>query len=483
MQSSRRKNISSFFLITSTLVFLVTSSPENNGTSPSSSSSAQTQISRQTLEIIIGTGSPPPAYPPDDGGCPDCMPTPEPPACPPPPSPRPRPTPTPTPPSALSANLRQAIKVIQRLKKRINRTPITDTWTGDKICYDKSKYKGFFCYQRGKESKFRIGGVKFNVLGFNYQKGPLDVNDFIDTVSEDLVFFHINSNNFSGDIPSEILKIPRFYELDLSNNKFTGPFPKPILSANLTILDLRFNKFSGPLPSKVFELDLDVLFLNNNEFSGNIPQNLGKLPVLYLSLARNKFTGSIPNSIGEASRNLLEILLLDNQLSGCLPYEIGLLKKTRLFDASFNQLTGPIPHSFGCLEKLNIMNISNNQLYGEVPESLCKLGDLEKLQFKFNYLTQVGPECRKLINKGVLDVNMNCIFDLPVQRTRKECQDFFSKSYVCSDAQRLTTQLPCKIPDQIPRSGEETPRRTKEAMAPSPSYAALNNRRALLSMQ
>lgn len=325
-----------------------------------------------------------------------------------------------------------------------------------------------------------------NGQGISGRSGQVDLKDLIEDISEDLVFFHINSNNFSGNIPSEIIKVPRFYELDLSNNKFGGPFPKPILSTNLTILDLRFNKFTGPLPPEVFQLDLDVLFLNNNEFSGNIPKNIGKLTVLYLSLARNKLTGSIPNSIGEASRNLVEILLLDNQLSGCLPYEIGLLKNIRLFDASFNQLTGPIPYSFGCLDKLKIMNISNNHLYGEVPESLCKLGDLEKLQFKLNYLTQVGPECRKLIKNGVLDVSMNCIFDLPSQRTRKECQDFFSKSYVCPDAHRLTTYLPCKIP----RSGEEeTSRRTKEAMPPSPSYpsyAALNNRhnrRALLSMQ
>ncbi|KAL2477280.1 Leucine-rich repeat (LRR) family protein [Forsythia ovata] len=89
-----------------------------------------------------------------------------------------------------------------------------------------------------------------------------------------------------------------------------------------------------------------------------------------LTLANNKFIGPIPKSIGlgQASKTLIEVLFLNNQLSGCLPCEIGLLGKTRVFDVSRNFLTGPIPQSFACLFKMEILNLANNQFYGPVPE-------------------------------------------------------------------------------------------------------------------
>ncbi|CAK9161431.1 unnamed protein product [Ilex paraguariensis] len=363
-----------------------------------------------------------------------------------------------------------AIKVIREFGKRITYDPqgITKTWRGNNICKDRSTYKGFICAE--VRSKTRVVGVKFNGFNFNGRNEKLTFDNFIEDL-KDLVIFHVNSNNFTGNIPSQINKNPHFYELDLSNNKLTGTFPMSVLNAtNLTFLDLRFNNIVGLVPPQVFKLDLDVLFLNNNMFDGQIPDNLGSTPVLYLTLANNKFTGPIPKSIGQASNTLLEVLFLNNQLSGCLPYEIGLLRKATVFDASKNSLTGPIPHSFGCLVRMEEMNLSYNQFYGPVPEMLCKLMNLDQLALKFNYFTQVGPECRKLITKGVLDVSMNCILDLPSQRTPAECSTFFSQHGSCPDEWSLN-YIPCKINHSITQDISD--RAPRSAMRPSPSYAAL----------
>ncbi|KAL3722088.1 hypothetical protein ACJRO7_034445 [Eucalyptus globulus] len=331
---------------------------------------------------------------------------------------------------------------------------VTATWNGKgvKIC----NYTGFTCATVPGYKMLGLTGADFHGFGFCNDKGQLTIDNFIGKLP-DLVFFHANSNNITGRIPSSISTLKYFYELDLSNNKLQGTFPMTVLGATrLTVLDLRFNNLIGPLPPQVFTVDLEVLFLNK-KFNGTIPENLGKTPVSDLTLA-NKFTGPIPRSIGQTSKSLLEVLFLNNRLSCCLPYEIGLLKKTATFDASINQLTGPIPHSFGCLQQMNQLNLSYNHLYGPVPEMVCVLPKLSALTLNNNYFTQVGPECRKLILKKKLDVRMNCILGLPSQRSPRR-------------------YVPCRISQlnaEDASKGSLTPEIT---LASSPSYAALNRHR------
>ncbi|GAA0160815.1 hypothetical protein LIER_17281 [Lithospermum erythrorhizon] len=471
------------------------------------------------LEIGIGIGgSPPPAFPPDNSDCPDCNqppelpcpepapPPPPPPECPPPPpSPRPpRPPPptskkppspppplppSPPPPSpkkpprphprpsrppspsipvGLTAELLQNIKDIQRFRKLITRDPfhITDTWTGDKLCQDKTKYKGFICDTTTDTNQLRIAGIKFNTYKF---EGNYSLDDILGNFPS-IIFFHANSNNFMKGVSTQFNKLPTLYEFDMSNNKLTGGFPKPILSGNLTFLDLRFNQFSGPIPPQAFTLDLDVLFLNNNMFSGEIPKNLGSSPVVFLTLANNMLKGPIPKSISQLNNTLLEVLFLNNQLSGCLPSEIGLLKKTEIFDASLNQLTGPIPSSFGCLKSMEQLNFASNHLYGAVPEELCSIKSLHNLTLKSNYFTQVGPQCRVLIDNRILDLSMNCIIDLENQRKPSDCTAFFLKHPRDCPAQ---LHIPCKIEKSATQLTQDEPARKKHSKH-SRAYSALH---------
>ncbi|KAJ8544866.1 hypothetical protein K7X08_017449 [Anisodus acutangulus] len=475
------------------LIFFVSNSSLCHATALTSAS----KNGREALEIIIGDVPPiAPAYPPngDVSLCPPPPPPPEPicpsptPTPPPPPPPPPKivhsppklkPTPSPPPkvhvppkhtpsPSPPIPNylLASELSVIKRFQKTITSDPFgkTKTWVGKDVC----KYDGIICY------KNKVVSINFN--GFNFNGNNLSLKNFIEKIKT-LVIVHLNSNNFTGDVPYEISsdKQPKLFELDLSNNNFKGSFPKAVLGAtNLTYLDLRFNQFTGPVDPQVFTLNLDVLFLNNNGFSGTIPESLGRTDALFLTLANNKFIGGIPKSIGNARGNLLEVLFLNNQLSGCLPYEIGLLKLATVFDASKNKLTGPIPQSFGCLKNMELLNLTENLLYGEVPETLCKLNNLEKLTLSYNYFTQVGPECRKLIAENVLDVSMNCIIDADNQRKPDECEAFFLKRYICPDMKTLIHHVPCDIHKLSSKQNSVGRAQRAGARARSTTYVAIN---------
>ncbi|GJZ14821.1 putative leucine-rich repeat family protein [Tanacetum coccineum] len=330
--------------------------------------------------------------------------------------------------------------LIKNFKNTITSDPlnITGSWVGSDIC----SYKGFYCDNPPNNlTATTLASIDFN--GFQLTAPSLD--GFLDQLP-DLALFHANSNFFSGTISSNVAKLPYLYEFDISNNLFSGPFPNSILAMNsLSFLDIRFNLFTGSIPPQLFTKDLDILFINNNDFIQKLAEILGNSHILYLTLANNKFFGPIPHSIAKYLSGTSEVLLLNNMLSGCLPYELGLLKDTVVFDAGNNLLTGPIPYSMGCLKKAEVVNFAGNMLYGVVPEVVCAMGNLANLSLSDNYFIQAGPICRGLIKKGVLDVTKNCIPGLPGQRSMVECVAFFAKPRYCS-YMHAYHYLPCWLP-------------------------------------
>ncbi|KAJ0085897.1 hypothetical protein Patl1_08903 [Pistacia atlantica] len=312
--------------------------------------------------------------------------------------------------------------VIQKFKSIIASDPlgITKTWVGSDIC----SYKGFFC-ESPPDNKTAIAVASIDFNGF--QLGAPALDGFLDQLP-DIALFHANSN------------------------KFAGPFPTAVLGmSGLEFLDIRFNYFSGAVPPQIFTLNLDCLFINNNNFMQNLPDNIGSTHILFLTLANNKFNGPIPRSIFKSLSDLTEVLLLNNQLTGCLPYEIGFLKEATVVDLGNNQLTGPLPFSLACMQKVEQFNFANNLLFGKVPEVVCELGNLVNFSLSDNYFTNVGPFCRILIERGVLDVRNNCIPDLPFQRSIVECAQFFAYPKFCSHMWSYA-YIPCMpyIPEMAP---------------------------------
>ncbi|XP_010554992.1 PREDICTED: uncharacterized protein At4g06744 [Tarenaya hassleriana] len=290
-------------------------------------------------------------------------------------------------------------------------------------------YRVFFCdTPPDKGPAIAVASIDFN----GFQLSAPSIEGFLDQLP-DVALFHANSNNFGGIVPPKIAELKYLYEFDISNNRFSGPFPTAVLGMpGLTFLDIRFNQFSGSIPPQIFAQDLDVLFINDNEFTATLPETIGETHIQYLTLANNKFNGPIPRGILRTMSKVTEILFLNNDLTGCLPYEIGFLKEARVFDVGQNRLTGPLPTSLTCLEKAEQLNFAGNSLFGTVPETACVLRNLANFSLSDNYFTRVGPFCRILIRKGVLDVRNNCIPLLPNQRSVKECVDFLAKPKYCS---------------------------------------------------
>ncbi|KAK7405809.1 hypothetical protein VNO78_07419 [Psophocarpus tetragonolobus] len=343
-----------------------------------------------------------------------------------------------------NVRLERARKALSKFTRSVkDPNGFTESWKGDDPC----KFRGVRCSKFPETGQQAVAGIDLNGAALEGKScQPAFLAGILDTIPE-LTFFHVNSNNFSGAIPNEIITYKYFFELDLSNNQLEGQFPQQVLeSKQLVFLDLRFNRLCGQIPAQLFQLDLDVIFINNNQFTGNLPDNFGSTPARYLTFANNKLTGPIPSSIGQASKTLTEVLFLGNNFEGCLPYQIGYLKKATAFDVSNNKLTGPIPHSFGCLESIRYLNLQQNHFYGEVPEMVCQLPGLcnkGSLSLSDNYFTQVGPACRKLIQNKVLDVSNNCILGLPNQRPHGQCTQFFSQVKPCPNPKYLH-YVPCK---------------------------------------
>ncbi|CDY20865.1 BnaC05g26270D [Brassica napus] len=482
-------------------------------------------IHRKSLEIISGRGveCPPPPPPPPQPKPEECPPPPPPPPqpqpeeCPPPPPPplallhrnqnlknallhrrlfllllhrlllhrlllhpppkhhhflrRTPPKPPKSPPlpqlTFASPLLKKVYPVLQAFKKLVEVDPknILASWNGSDIC---GKYRGLECAIFPGTKYQAVASVQFN--GFNFSGKKLRLDNFLDKL-ETVTIFHANSNNFLGSVP-KVSNLNYLFELDLSNNKLTGEFPASVLKAtNLTFLDLRFNTFSGSVPRQVFNLDLDVLFINNNNLVQKLPHNLGSITALYLTFANNRFTGPIPASIGNI-KYLQEVLFLNNQLTGCLPYQIGKLNRATVFDVGYNNLTGPIPYSFGCLDKMEQLNLARNKFFGTIPEIVCEISSLKNLSLSYNFFTQVGPKCRNLIKKNILDVRMNCILDLPNQKTPLECANFFMQKHICPNSKSMF-RIPCgKNPNRVTLDQEQL--EEEQAQASPISYWALN---------
>ncbi|KAJ0163211.1 Uncharacterized protein CTA2_3339 [Colletotrichum tanaceti] len=291
-----------------------------------------------------------------------------------------------------SSNLARDLLTVQSFIKTVaGPVNITQSWTA---ASDVCKLDGFTCEHNPNTGAEAVAGISFNNFGL-YGDG-LKLDGFLDKMT-DVTFFHANSNGFTGSLPKDLTALQWLYELDLSSNDLSGPFPRSVLDINLTFLDLRFNRFSGPIPSEVFGLDLDLLFLNNNQFSSGIPDTVGASPVIYLSLANNNLSGSIPRTIGSMEK-VQEILLLGNALSGSIPKTWPAARNLTLFDASHNRLSG------------------------SVPEDLCKLGSLEILNLSHNNLGgSLGPACAALVEKEILDVSKNCIRGAKDQKPADQC--------------------------------------------------------------
>ena len=136
------------------------------------------------------------------------------------------------------------------------------------------------------------------------------------------------------------------------------------------------------------------LAILNNNLSGSIPPELGKLANLTsLALTYNSLTGIIPSELGDLA-NLTLLSLGGNSLTGIIPPELGKLARLTSLHLWNNNLSGPIPSELGSLTQLRILGLQDNTLSGPIPLELGNLARLQTLWLDDNDLS--GPIPREL---------------------------------------------------------------------------------------
>nr|GMC85057.1 receptor-like protein 12 [Ipomoea batatas] len=159
---------------------------------------------------------------------------------------------------------------------------------------------------------------------------------------KNLSVLNLQSNKFNGTIPPWIFCIPFLYELDLSQNQFTGNLPEISCKSSLSKLDLSNNQLDGLIPHSISKLlKANSLFLASNNFNGTIPPWIFIIPsLLGLDLSRNRFTGKLPEISNKSS--LVFVDLSNNQLDGLIPHSISNLLHATFLKFASNNFSGEV---------------------------------------------------------------------------------------------------------------------------------------------
>ncbi|KAL2967139.1 hypothetical protein AAZX31_16G159000 [Glycine max] len=213
----------------------------------------------------------------------------------------------------------------------------------------------------------------------------------------EFISMNISYNNLGGIIPNFPTKNIQ-YSLTLGPNQFDGPIP-PFLRGFL-FLDLSKNQFSDSRSFLCVNGTVETLYeldLSNNRFSGKIPDCWSHFkPLTYLDLSHNNFSGRIPTSMGSLL-HLQALLLRNNNLTDEIPFSLRNCTNLVMLDISENRLSGLIPAWIGSeLQELQFLSLGRNNFHGSLPLQICYLSDIQLLDVSLNSMSGQIPKCIKI---------------------------------------------------------------------------------------
>jgi len=126
---------------------------------------------------------------------------------------------------------------------------------------------------------------------------------------------------------------------------------------------------------EIYERRVTIQLVNNN-LEGTIPHELGWFTDLYqINLQSNRIHGQIPSTISELKK--LELFAVgSNNLDGYVPEELWSLDSLLGINLFGNKFEGSLSSKIGNLYNLALLDISDNAFTGALPESLGQAKNL-----------------------------------------------------------------------------------------------------------
>ncbi|OEL35168.1 putative LRR receptor-like serine/threonine-protein kinase [Dichanthelium oligosanthes] len=199
---------------------------------------------------------------------------------------------------------------------------------------------------------------------------------------------------------------------------------------------------------------LEVLNASGFPLPGWIPAWFGRFlpPSLgVVDLRSTRVNGELPRDLG-MSGNLTTLVLSGNSLTGPIPASLFSIPGLRVLDLSSNNLTGPLPNvSFSGSGGAGVtFNASGNSLYGAIGDVT---GSLRKrfwvVDVSRNYFDQGVGTGFENGTDGVVDLRMNCLSGVASQRSRGDCEAFYTRNGVRLEVPEPSSPLPEPQPTQV----------------------------------
>ena len=247
--------------------------------------------------------------------------------------------------------------------------------------------------------------------------------------------FGLNQNQLGGQIPRELGSLANLTHLHLGYNRLSGKLPHDLTRLSLAQLHYGdngglcasagdvFRKWlngvpsrSGPICPPIHASDRAALVAlyeatdgshwgNNANWLSDEPldswygvttDHSGRISTLVL--VDVELRGTIPADLGSLA-NLYRLNLSHNQLSGQIPSQLRSLANLTRLHLGYNRLSGQIPSQLGSLTNLESLNLSNNRLSRQIPSELGSLANLTHLHLGYNRLSgQIPPELASVLS-------------------------------------------------------------------------------------
>ncbi|KAI8009137.1 putative leucine-rich repeat receptor-like serine/threonine-protein kinase [Camellia lanceoleosa] len=176
----------------------------------------------------------------------------------------------------------------------------------------------------------------------------------------------LKSQNLSGILPPELVKLRHLQEFDISLNYVNGTIPPEWGSLPLVDISLLGNRITESLSS----MNCLETFLRSlaSGLDGPIPSGIAFLTYM-TNLRISDLNGSKVSNFPSVSNmtKLIRLMLKSCNINGSLPVYLGTLTKLKTLDLSFNKLSGEIPSNLHNLSTLNSIYLTGNLLNGFVP--------------------------------------------------------------------------------------------------------------------